>query len=653
MRHLRRAVPILRLLAMLLAVAPPQAQAHDDAGYLRFADRMTTQLAPTWSPAKGYYESGSPSLDSRVNAAMLVVHATAARAGHSGAARDDARARRLAEVLTGSPPYFTAATAPAPDPMFHTPGWVGNLVPGHSVMDKAIDPKVAEGLAAAWQARDAIGLPQATTDAIVSEIDSVAHGPFFRFPNVRLNQINWPLELAAYHAQVTGRGELLRDEYGLQLGRFLAEADRNLSPSYRFRYLPHRPPFVKTNLDSAEYANITLHFLAFYDDARRAGMPALPPEQVRLLRAWVRRALLGYWTHSGLLNWDTGLGLKRWMKGKTWAYAQQGLLAMATTARFQGDPRGRAWAKAMFDAGLDAYARMSDAHRLAESNLFGTRQPVRSDNVLLAARMAANAARAVSAGLGGAPSEKPPPFFAFDADVGRLAVSTPAYSTAVVAVNRRAFPYGGVELARLLDGRGRPLTGIGGTSLGAFGVVVRDRAGQELLASQYGRRLDPPDPPIVVRRPRGTAGPFDVLDASGRRRSAEFAITTRHRFTARRIEESWRIRRRAGKRFARVVVQLPSWGAGASHVAVRDDGVATPVRVGSRPVPLRGLREIRVRVPDASFAIRLRRVPERAMLQAVQPVPEATNPDPGPTLALTLAAGPRFERVRLDAVIVF
>ena len=64
----------------------------------------------------------------------------------------------------------------------------------------------------------------------------------------------------------------------------------------------------------------------------------------------------------------------------------------------------------------------------------------------------ANAARAVDAGLGRKPGQVPPPLYAFDPDTGRLAVTTPTYNTAIVAVNQRAFPYGGLDLARLFDG---------------------------------------------------------------------------------------------------------------------------------------------------------------------------------------------------------
>jgi hypothetical protein len=609
-------VALTVLMVVLMGAAPAQAAkgtGFDDDGYLRIADRFAERVAPAWSPADGYYVSGSPALDSRLNAAMLVVYATAARTGHTGPARDDARARRLAQVLTSSPPFFAGPAAPWPDPMFHTPGWLGNLMPGYSVMDKAIDPKIAEGLAAAWQARAALQLDPVTTAAIAAEIPAVAAGSFFRFPNVRLNQINWPLELDAYAAQVSGDASLLRDEYRLQMDRFLTDG-RNLSPSYRFQYLPQRPASHFINLDSAEYANIVLHFLAFYDEARRAGMPQPPPAEAASLRGWVRRVLFGYWTHSGMLNWDTGLALKRWMKGKTWAYAQQGLLAIASAARFQADPRYRGWAKDMFDRGLEL------GLTFPSSNLYGVRarRRARSDDLMFAARMAANAARAVDAGLGRMPAAEPPPFFAFDPDIGRLAVSTPSYSTAIVPVTRDAFQYGGIELARLLDGRGHPLSGIGGEPPNALGIVIRDRDGDELLASQRaGTR------PLTLTRGPHRPGPFQVLEATGRRSAHGFTVTTRHRFTRDAIDETWTVKRRRGHGYANVVLQLPSWGP-----------TARPRIAGPRRVVLSG------------YEVRLGRA--HGPVREIPTTPQSTDPRPGPTLELTLAAG-RFHALRLHA----
>ena len=120
-----------------------------------------------------------------------------------------------------------------------------------AAMDKSIDPKVAEALMYAWRARDVLRLPEETVDLIADRISRCARGPFFRFPNVRLNQINWNCELYAHLATVTGDNELLVQR--LPRSRSSASAtgitqaaipggSPNLGPGYRFHYLPHRPP---------------------------------------------------------------------------------------------------------------------------------------------------------------------------------------------------------------------------------------------------------------------------------------------------------------------------------------------------------------------------------------------------------------------------
>src|SRR3954451_14973844 len=122
------------------------------------------------------------------------------------------------------------------------------------------------------------------------------------------------------------------------------------------------------------------------------------------------------------------------------------------------------------------------------------------------ARMAANAARAVSAGMGRMDATEPPPFYAFAADIGRLAVSTPRYSTAILAVNRGKVPYGGDELARLYDADGDPIGGTGGLPPQSFGVVLSRPHGARTLATQTGLHADPPRAPVVLTRsPRGRA----------------------------------------------------------------------------------------------------------------------------------------------------
>src|SRR4029079_14047894 len=95
------------------------------------------------------------------------------------------------------------------------------------------------------------------------------------------------------------------------------------------------------------------------------------------------------------------------------------------------------------------------------------------DASLASARMAANAARAIAAGLGSARASEPPALFAFDPDTGRLAVTTPFYNTAIVPVSQGAFPYGGIELARLYDGDQDVAGHIGGRPPAAFALLRR------------------------------------------------------------------------------------------------------------------------------------------------------------------------------------
>ena len=152
------------------------------------------------------------------------------------------------------------------------------------------------------------------------------------------------------------------------------------------------------------------------------------------------RLLTGAWTHAGYLNWDTGHGRLRWHSGQYWAFAQQGLLAIAASPELWSRRAYGRWAKALFDRGLGLYERWAAEAGgvLAPQLPFGVWSAHR-DQDLYAARMAANAARAVVLGLGRMRATDPPPLYAFDRDSGRLAVTTPRYSTAIVPDNNGAF----------------------------------------------------------------------------------------------------------------------------------------------------------------------------------------------------------------------
>ena len=81
----------------------------------------------------------------------------------------------------------------------------------------------------AWRARDALRLPQETVDLIADRVSRAARGPFFRFPNVRLNQLNWNCELYAHaatrHRRPRAAGQRLPRPGGALLRRHPARAD--------------------------------------------------------------------------------------------------------------------------------------------------------------------------------------------------------------------------------------------------------------------------------------------------------------------------------------------------------------------------------------------------------------------------------------------
>ena len=214
----------------------------------------------------------------------------------------------------------------------------------------------------------------------------------------------------------------------------------------------------------------------------------------------MRRALAGYWTHAGYLNWDTGLGYLRWHQRKKVALAHGALIGIAAERELQPSPRWGRWAKWMLDRGLREYLALTDRDdRFPAALAYGVHSVPEPQRMawLTAARYAANAMRALDAGLGKLPASEPPPLYSFDPDTGRLAVTTPAYNTAIIAANGGAHPYGGLDLARLFDAHQEVAANIGGTGRNAFGLHVR------LAAHAVRRRAAPRSPLELVRAPRG------------------------------------------------------------------------------------------------------------------------------------------------------
>lgn len=679
MRH--RAGLLVAGLLLAVAAAPAAAGgaaagAFGDGDYWRVADALAAALDHQWDAARGAYVDLSDGPTTRHNANLLLVHAIAAERGHGGPSRRDDRARALVRRLTEPVATRPGGRGPA-DRHLHDAGWCWTTRLGRwSTGEKTLEPKVAEALAQAWRARRALALSPRSVAAIARLVDRCARSRAWRYPEVKGNQVNWNADLYAAAATVTGRADLLRGDYRRLLARFAAGITRpaggarapNLGPGYAFHYAPRASPRAAVNLDSAEYATIVGHALIHYERALRAGMRPLPARSIRLLRAWTSRILAGYWTHAGYLNWDTGLGFRRWHSVQYWAFGQQGLLAIATAPRFAGDRRHPRWAKAILDRGLGLYGVLARerGEDVAPGELFGTVGGFRNRYVA-ASRVAANAARAVALGLGSAPAADPPPLYAFDADIGRLAVTTPRYSTAILATNRGAFPYGGLEPARLLGSRLQVVAGIGGTPPGSFGVVVTDRGGRELLATQRARRLQGGRPPLRLVDPRTRrelrprpyprrpyAGPFDVLEARGAVASRGVSVRVAHRFGARTIETRWLVRS-DGRAALRVRAHFPTWGkASVVDVIRRDGSVLRLAGPGATGAAVRLGEVARVRLGAAAGGYRL--LPSAgsrdATLVALPGRPQPSNPSPGPTLAIELASAERFHERELAVRVV-
>ena len=651
----RAALPMI-LAATILAAEPASASALDEQGYWAFADRMQTKIDRYWDDQEGLYSGFSSGAHSDV----LLTFAVAAKQDHHGAARNDRRARRLVDALVDSPPFVAKVPPRWKDAQTHAPGFVASMHAIRSNQHLVVDSEVVDGLRYAWLARHELGLSGAQSRAIADRIHRTAMGPYWRWPTIRLNQINWYALLYAADATVTGSPRLLRHDLLLQIERFAARAHGtarvagNLGPGLRFNYLPQLRPLARMNTDSAEYANITASFTREYAQARRAGMRAPSPAARRLLRSWLMRVLAGYWTHGGYVNWDTGFGFRRWHQAKKLALSQQALIGIATAPGLAPRPNAPAWAKWMLDRGFEFYERQLErAGDEPPSLYFGVHkmpQPAESARLALA-RMASNAARAIAAGLGSARSQEPPALYAFDPDTGRLAVTTPDYNSAIVPSSRGAYPYGGIDLVRLYDGRQD--VAAGGRPPASFGLLVRDISGRRTFASQLPDRgrLRLTQAPHGVRASssawtgRAYAGPFQDLRAAGFAGGRGWLARTSHRFTYFFVETTWTLRRTGARGRASVDVLFPSWGRDAEVTLLLRDGSSR--RLGTTRFLLRQVSYLRVQSEHGAYLVLPRRRPRGATVHLMHPRPQSSAPLAGPTLAVQLvragrAAGARF-----------
>ena len=661
---------LIGMAAPTVARAAPPAP-YGDNGYWTVADRLQLVLDPLWHGELGRYGGGQTSLSGQ----MLLTHAVAALHGHVGPARRDERARALARTLTASPP-FLAELPPRPwDSMTHAPGWSSDVESVSGPQHPVFDVQIVEGLAAAWRARRQLHLDSGLATRIRREIAGAASSSFYRWPAMRLNQFNWNADMLAAAATVDGRRHALATQLAAYIRGFVAGVHAtgatagNLGAGLRFHYIPQRPVSSPLNLDSAEYANVVFAFSEHYEQARAAGMPRPSAATLRLLREWARRVLAGYWTHGGYLNWDTGYGFRRWHQSKKFGLSQQALIGMAAARELQPGSRWGAWAKWMFDRSLELYTRwVEECGGIPPGLAFGISvDPQRPcDAALAAGRIEANAARAVDAGLGRARAKRPPALYAYDPDTGRLAVTTATYNTAVMPVNQGAFPYGGLDLARLYDGDQEVAANVGGRPPAAFGLRVRDVDGRRALATQIGwprvnRRVTPLR---LTRAPRGVgvtaavtprrafAAPFSDLRAVGTVVTGQLLALVSHHFRPAWIETRWMVRRLGGRARYTADVLFPSWGDGATIVAQLRGG--SRAVLGGGALRLADVSWIHVRSEHSGYVMVPRQRPPGAVVRLMHPRPQSSDPRPGPTLVVELARTTRFNRrgfaVRLATV---
>jgi hypothetical protein len=113
-----------------------------------------------------YILKGTPSV--RVNSAILLAHAVAAKTAHQGPTRQDARARVLVDRLTEPPAWLGAKGAGR-----LTACWSRDL-DRVKRQHPSLEPKVAEALASAWRTRVPLGLSSAAARRIERTVTACA-----------------------------------------------------------------------------------------------------------------------------------------------------------------------------------------------------------------------------------------------------------------------------------------------------------------------------------------------------------------------------------------------------------------------------------------------------------------------------------------------
>jgi len=269
----------------------------------------------------------------------------------------------------------------------------------------------------------------------------------------------------------------------------------------------------------------------------------------------------------------------------------------------------------------------------------------------------ANAARAVAAGIPARGAAEPPPLYSFDPDVGRLAVTTPRYNTAITAVTQGAYPYGGIDIARLYDDRQEVAATLGARPPASFGLLVRDRRGNARFATARPVSDRTARPAMrLLRAPRGVgsagtplrpfAGRFRTLRVTGTASGARVSARSTYTFRRNSIFGEWSVRTRTTARRTAEALFPSTGGARAAVWAIMRSGAF--VKLEDR-IAVRGVAAFWVKSERAGYVVVPRDRVKGAVAMIITPKIQASAPDPGPTLAIRLTNRLRKRTVHFSA----
>ena len=514
---------------------PGRTRRSATADYWSFADWLAPYFDQLWDPDRALLPLRQRSVGPHLpqQRLLLTTHAIAALVGHEGdvpPGRPRARARAPPLRLAALERARRSPIEPRPAVPHARAGWRAWARPTRRWTSRSTRRSPRRSCTRGGRAT-CCGCRARRVDLIDDRIARCARGPFFRFPNVRLNQINWHSEMYAHFATVTGDTELLVNDYraaggalrdGITQRRRAAAARPTSGPataSTTCRTSRRRTAF---NLDSAEYANMTCHFLIWYEQALRAGMVPLAPgaraAAARLGRAHRLRLL----DARRLPELGHRLQLQALARRPDLRARAAGPVRDRALPRFHARPEIGDWAKYMLDAGLALYERLSrDGGRTARAS---PRRSSTTSTSRRSGRACASCSPRACRPMPRAPScsgwaacRRPaaaalllrPRHRQARGHDPALLDRGPAGEPARVPVRRH-------RAGRLYDRDQRVVSNIGGRPWASFGVVVRQPARRSRRPS--GRRRAAAAPATArCCRPRGVASTCAAVPAAALR----------------------------------------------------------------------------------------------------------------------------------------